>query len=297
MATIDNAPVLSDSDSEPGDAIDTSQITLGTITRRAKEMRTYLKTAADVWKSVDKKLTTWDAVSAMIPKCCRDDEVLFRFALVRNFDYESASRRYLRFCSSVAEIGIESLTKVPPAALPVVSGGPWHVLTETDAQGRPVMNVYARYIDWSKYDIPAMKAAMVYYSWKVCTTNGYAAQQQGTVFGMFMQGMSMSMIKPEFEHFAMSMMSQTLPMRVSVMFAVDSTFAVRNIIYPMLCLGLKAKMRKRIVWVTSSPDPKRGKPAYAELHEHLPVHIIPAEQGGHLAFDPAQESEAVMSTA
>lgn len=242
----------------------------------------------DVTQRKNYKLDSADAVLAFIPKVLDDPDVFYRFALVRHFDHASASKRFYKLCNAMNDAGVTVLDRVTDDALPAARMGCWHVQERTDKHGRPVLNVYCEHVNWDKCSVENMKHASFFFLWRACTAYGYAAQEHGVAFGMFMRALSMSMIKMEFETFVTRLMQEMLPMRLAAGYMVDDTFMMRNVLWPMMATVLKKKMRERVHWTNAKPKPKEGKPvAYHQLHQDQPPELIPKEQGGTLVFDPA----------
>jgi len=235
------------------------------------------------WKEF--KIADADALKKFIPKCCDDDDVLYRFALCRNHDLPSASKRYFKFCAALNDIGMTSLTALTPEVVTGLNMRCWHILDTPDKKGRAVMNLYCKNLTWENVPVRAAQHCMIFMCWRHLTLFGYMGQVGGVVQGMYMEGMSMSMIKMEFEHFCTRCMTQMLPMKLAAGYMVDEPWSFRNVLWPMMKGMFKEKVRNRIVWVHKEPDEKKGRLVkYAELHEALPRDCIPLASGGTVSY-------------
>lgn len=254
--------------------------------KHVRDMRQYLSQHPEVWDNGNRSRK--DSTEPSVPACCDDDDVLFRFALSRKFDVDAASRRYAKFCDAVREARVTDLYRLPKAADAVARTGCWFVPERTDRMGRPVLEVFVNRVDWTKFDVAAMKAACVYYAWLACTTDGYAAQETGIAAYFYLDGLSVSLVKREYCNFANALAQDALPMRVDACYVADPPFVVRALLWPIAKLALSNKIRDRVFWLNSKPDAAHPR-AYQRLHEVLPPDLIPASNGGKLQFDPASE--------
>jgi hypothetical protein len=236
------------------------------------------------------------AMRAWLPRCCIDDDsLLTRFLRHRGGDIDAAAKRFIQFCGCVKDVAAECgggdddrdfLAELPALARPVVNSGAWRVLDQRDAHGRPVLFIVARHVDWSKFDVAAMKTACLFYLWELCRRAG--AQTTGVTCCMFLKGMALTNTRREYNEFAQRLVQKALPMRVAAVYVAGAPFVVRHVLWPPVSLVIGAKMRKRITWVTETParptpessdDEKRP---FGALFGVMPASFIPAECGGDL---------------
>jgi len=236
------------------------------------------------------------------PNCLNDDLAMIRFVAARHGDVDSAALRFVRFCACVREVGATThpLSEPQPEALPVIKSGCWRLLEDPDAQGRPVLCVVARHVDWKAFDVQAMKAACLFYLWRLCCREH--AQGLGVVACLYLRDMALSQSNGDYNRFAQRLVQQSLPMRVSAVYVADPPFVVRRVLWPVASVLIGKKMRERIHWLSAKPgkveSPVDGDEPntdatqelvmrpYAELHEVLPAGSIGVECGGTLVLDP-----------
>lgn len=244
---------------------------------------------ADFQSQKEHKITSLTQLqSSFIPKCCDDDEVLYRFAIARSGDCVSASRRFYHFCAVMNEIGLTQLTEPSDEAWAGLRTGVWHVPDQPDKQGRPIFNCYCKWLNWEKVTIKQMQHAAVYMFWRCLSFRGsYMAQVGGIVMVMYCESMTMGMIKMEFEHFCMKLMQQTMPMKFAAGYMVDYPWWCKNMMWPMFKMAIKEKLRNRMIWVGAEPKKEKGETMkYHRLHVDLVPATIEKSSGGSQEFVP-----------
>lgn len=251
----------------------------------AKAFREYVLKDTTRWK--ENKLTSSAEVERWIPTACNDHDVLFRFALSRSYDFPSASKRFYKFCALLNSMGMTDLISFHPDYQKMLQTGIFHLPSAPDQHGRPVMNMICKTFSWDGITIKQMQFGCLWAMWRVLMAHGYAAQTIGISGCCYFDGMSMGMIKMEFETWISKVWQEMLPMKLGAFYFADDPWAFRNVMWPMMKSVFKKKIRERVYWLNDTEQPKKGlTKKYHKLHEDYPPDLILTTHGGTYTFDP-----------
>ena len=216
------------------------------------------------------------------------DDALFIFAHSRGFDYESGAKRFFKFNQVAFPTGVVSLDEMAEdIATTLGAMGTYVMPDQLDEKGRCVCCLTMSNVSWDNMTVKACQRAHIWLFWQWATMWGTVAQTKGISFVMCMKGMTMSQIKPEFENWCNKVFMECLPTKIAAMYMSYEPFWFGNIMWPMMKLGMKKKLKERVVWLGDKPE-KVG-PRYLESAYCVPKGqedtknfraVIPVEMGG-----------------
>jgi hypothetical protein len=227
-----------------------------------------------------------------IPRCCLTDDVLYRFALSRAYDFESASKRYFNFCEALNSVGVTSLTEYTEDVAAGVREG-WALHAEPSLLGHPVQSFDCQQMKWS-CTVRQMCHASIFMFWRQATLHGYSAQIHGGDFVFYVKSMTSAKFKMEYETWCAKLMQGAMPMKFARMYLADEDWKFRNVFWPMAKLLIQKKLRERVVWLNTKASGVKGDGKtrrYEQLRAEQPPANVAASHGGEYVYD-ADEVDA-----
>jgi hypothetical protein len=259
----------------------------------AAELRDFVR--SDLRQMQRFKLASLLELEHFIPRCCRGDDVLYRFALSRAYDLASASKRYYSFCDALNGVGMASLTEYTEDVAAGVREG-WILHDAQSLLGHPVMSFDCGALKW-RCTVKQMCHATIFICWRQATMHGYAAQIDGADCICYMQAYSMGLVRMEYETWSAKLFQGALPMKFARMYLADEAWSFGNILWPMMKFMYKKKLRERIIWLNVKASGKAGDGKtrrYEQLvAEQPPANIAATHGGGHVYDAAAVDAEFV----
>ena len=218
------------------------------------------------------------------------DDALYIFALSRGFDYESASRRFFKFNKGIYSCGLQSLDEIPEDVLRTNREASCFAMTEDlDALGRPVIYMTCTHWKWDNMSVLAAKRHQAWLFWQWSTMWGEASQTKGISFVMICKGFHMAQVKKEFEDWCQAIFMGCLPLKFAAMYLCYEPFVFRNIVWPLMSLGMKKKLKERVVWLGSNEE--KVCPRYLEMAYRLPPAPLESAPGAEDSHGSAATTE------
>jgi hypothetical protein len=218
-----------------------------------------------------------------IPRCCLAEDVLFRFALSRKYDFETASRRFYDWCAVMHMAETTTMTEYNDAVAHGAGGAHVH-----DTPGHAGVSLRSIHVaisvasnanDKTMVDAHRRQSAM-WQVWRQATSHGYMAQTLGTDLLFYFKDAGGGKRDP-----FVGKMVAALPMKTHRVYMCDASWSIRNLLWPAMKFGFSKKIRERVVWLTDEPSKDGTRKAYHELFEDHPACNISDTVGGTFVYD------------
>jgi hypothetical protein len=200
-------------------------------------------------------------------------QLVVKFLLCRDLDAKDAADRFLLFRSMVIENGLVFTADDVDVQLGLTLGV-FHFDPVYDAEGRPVVGVVVRKMDWEKMTLEQMKKCWFYCIMSVLHSTP-VAQTHGMVLTNTMKDFGYSNMKPAFSKFLMNAVRKALPVRIHAAFVGNEGMLFGYVMWPLMKSGLSDKMRARVTVMGTD---------YSKAKAVLPLRCVPTEFDGERAL-------------
>lgn len=205
-----------------------------------------------------------------------DERLAAQFLAARNGDEDSACARYGRFKRLVAEFGLT--TRLEDDLKRSIARGTIFVVGDRDRIDRPIICVDPGALDWSTTTVDEMRRLWFFQIMRAVEPQ--SAQLRGVVLIIVADHMGPSKIKMAFQKFVARAVQECMPFKVGQLFVVNQPWLFGSLIWPIIKVLLKEKIRRRISVIGRD---------YAALHHVVALEAVPVGAGGTLVLDPVAE--------